>query len=219
MQQTIAPVRMAAAKLREASEVLGRAFFDDPPIVWAVPDDETRRRVLAPFMALTLEYGHRYGEVYVTDDAVEGAAVWLPPPASGAGGLRVMLRFALSALLLGDWRLWTSPVTMGLGGFRRFMAISNRFDELHKRDMPGPHWHLIALGVEPERQGRGIGGTLIRPVLERADRERLPCYLETAKERNLTFYGRHGFEVVVDDYLPMGGPRFWTMRRQARDAS
>ena len=53
----------------------------------------------------------------------------------------------------------------------------------------------------------------MQPVLERADRDRLPCYLETAKEINVSFYKKHGFEVVVEDDLPGGGPRFWTMKR------
>ncbi|MGB2696023.1 MAG: GNAT family N-acetyltransferase [Dehalococcoidia bacterium] len=210
------PVRMAAAQLPETAAVLGRAFFDDPPIVWAVPDDETRERVLAPFMALSLQYGHRYGEVYISDGAIEGAAIWLPSPASSAGGMRVMMRFVLSALLVGDTKLWTSPIHIGWTGLRRFMTVNNRFEEIHKRDMHGPHWHLITLGVEPERQGQGVGGALIQPVLERADGEHLPCYLETAKERNLTFYRRHGFEVVVDEHLPNSGPRFWTMKREPR---
>jgi hypothetical protein len=40
--------------------------------------------------------------------------------------------------------------------------------------------------------------------------------LETEKEKNVAFYERHGFEVVVEDDLPRGGPHFWTMKRQAK---
>jgi len=53
-------------------------------------------------------------------------------------------------------------------------------------------------------------------VLARADAEGLLCYVETEKERNLPFYRRHGFEVVVEDDMPNGGPHFWTMRREPR---
>ncbi len=68
------------------------------------------------------------------------------------------------------------------------------------------------LGVDPERQGQGIGGQIIAPVLERADRDGLPCYLETMKERNVAFYQKHGFEVVVDDVFK-GELHYWTMKR------
>ena len=41
-------------------------------------------------------------------------------------------------------------------------------------------------------------------------------YLETMKTRNVPFYRKHGFEVVVEDDLPGGGLHFWTMRREPR---
>lgn len=49
-----------------------------------------------------------------------------------------------------------------------------------------------------------------------ADADGLPCYLETMKERNVVFYEKHGFQVVVGDDLPKGGPHFWTMKRPAK---
>jgi hypothetical protein len=45
-----------------------------------------------------------------------------------------------------------------------------------------------------------------------ADRVGLPVYLETMTERNLGFYRRQGFEVVIETDLP-DGPRCWLMRR------
>jgi GNAT superfamily N-acetyltransferase len=105
------------------------------------------------------------------------------------------------------------PFKFGLASMRRSMRAMNQLEHLHKRDMPPEHWYLMVLGVEPERQGQGVGGELIAPILERADGERLPCYLETMKERNVTFYKKHGFEVVVEDAFP-DGPPYWTMRRE-----
>ncbi len=58
------------------------------------------------------------------------------------------------------------------------------------------------------------GVALIRQVLARADAEGLPCYLESANPRNLPFYKRHGFEVVVEGELPGEGPPLWTMKRE-----
>ena len=49
----------------------------------------------------------------------------------------------------------------------------------------GPeHWYLQYLGVEPRRQGKGLGGALLAPVLERCDGEGVPAHLETSTERN-----------------------------------
>ena len=65
-----------------------------------------------------------------------------------------------------------------------------------------PHWYLASLGTAVDQQGKGMGGALMRPVLEHCDAEGIPCYLESSKERNLPFYRRHGFEVVEEVPLP-----------------
>ena len=82
--------------------------------------------------------------------------------------------------------------------------------------MPEDHWYLMILGVDTAKQGQGVGSSLVAPMLARADADGLPCYLETMKERNVVFYEKHGFQVVVEDDLPKGGPHFWTMKRPAK---
>ena len=69
-------------------------------------------------------------------------------------------------------------------------------------------------GCDPAHQGKGLGGAAVRAGLERAA-GRLPAYLETAKERNLAFYQRLGFRVTDEWSVPGGGPRFWSMLREA----
>jgi GNAT superfamily N-acetyltransferase len=204
MTATVETVLLPESRFADATHVLGRAFEDDPLFVFMEPDDERRRRVLPWFLGVGARYGLLVGEVHTTRDGTLGAAVWLPPGRTEVGpdGL-LRAGFDEAAAVIGD---------DALGRFGTFMEHAGG---LHVRDMPRPHWYLMILGVDPPSQGRGVGGRLIEPVLARADAARLPCYLETAKERNLPFYRRHGFEVLVDDVIPGGGPRFWTMQRPA----
>lgn len=51
-------------------------------------------------------------------------------------------------------------------------------------------------GVEPLQQSRGLGATVLWPILQRCDRERLPAYLESTNPRNIPFYERFGFRQV-----------------------
>jgi len=97
----------------------------------------------------------------------------------------------------------------------RSLHLFGRIDALHNAAMSVPHWYLWALGVEPGMQRRGIGGAIIRPVLDRADQGGLPCYLETANDRNLPFYQRHGFEVGGEHRAHSDGMTIWTMIRPA----
>lgn len=192
---------LKASQVDEVSNVLARAFFDDPMIMYIVPDEEKRRRVLPWFMKKAAQVSHRYGEPFTTAGKVEGAALWLPPGKS----ILTLPQMARVGML-------AAPFKFGLPTFMKFMGVMNHLEHFHKRDVPPDHWYLFVLGVEPERQGQGVGGKMIGPILERADKDRLPCYLETMKEINVTFYKKHGFEVIVDDQFK-DGPRYWTMKR------
>ena len=73
---------------------------------------------------------------------------------------------------------------------------------------------LQLLGVEPSRQRRGLGGALIRPGLEHADAGNLACYLETENRRNVEFYLKRGFNMIVNgEEAGATGVRFWTFSR------
>ncbi len=197
--------KLEPSQQRAAAEMLGRAFFDDPLSVYLLPDEAKRARLLPWMYERIVRYGLRYdGEVLATHGAVDGVAVWLPPGLSHTPALR-LVRVGLAL----------TPIKFGLGAVGRFMA-ANHVERLRMQLAPEPHWYLWLIGVEPAQQGRGTGSALIAPMIERADRDRLPCYLETHKERNLTFYRKHGFEVVHAADMPHGGPPFWCLKRAAR---
>jgi GNAT superfamily N-acetyltransferase len=76
------------------------------------------------------------------------------------------------------------------------------------------HWYLHYLGVEPRRQGRGLGGALIAPVLALCDSEGTPAHLEASTDRNKALYERNGFELTeVFDMPGRGGPPIREMWR------
>jgi ribosomal protein S18 acetylase RimI-like enzyme len=70
--------------------------------------------------------------------------------------------------------------------------------------------------VRESRRDQGRGSALLEEVLTRADDAHAPAYVESANERNLTFYQRHGFEVVEELELLGKGPRVWRMWRNSQ---
>ena len=182
------------------AEVLGRAFTDDPLNRHLVPDDQRRVKRLPGGFAEQLRHVFLPPGAVLTTPERTGAALWLGPDAQ--------------RLSLGQ-QLRLMPGTLRLFGLRRLPAALRALAELDRRAPRERHWHLSVLGVTPERQGEGIGSALMRPVLERCDREVRAAYLETANPVNLPFYERHGF--AVREQVDLGADlRVWTMLRTPR---
>lgn len=205
MTTAIQPVRLSDDQLDVSGEVLGRAFYDDPMFAYLMPDEELRAKVLPWFMARAAQYTQLFGEVYTTPGTVEGNACWLPPHEAEFTDERMAQAGFMEA-----------PERMGEEAFGRFGGLMELMGSLHAEAVPPEHWYLMVLGVDPPRQGQGIGAALVQPILARADEAGLPCYLETMKTRNVPFYRKLGFEVVVEDDTPDGALHYWTMRRDSR---
>jgi GNAT superfamily N-acetyltransferase len=84
---------------------------------------------------------------------------------------------------------------------------------LQARLAPFPHWYGFLLGVDPVFQGKGYASALIMPMLTRLDRERLPCYLETHKEKNVSIYKHYGFKLIHEETIPRTSINHWVMLR------
>lgn len=184
--------------------LLARAFADDPMMGWVVPRAAERPRALEAFFAANVRYADLYGRVDLGPEG-QAAAIWLAP-----GDYRMTA-----------WRMLRSghallPLRMGAPAWRRLRHLNAYALMQHVRTVPGPHWYLYGIGVVPERRGRGLGTALLRPVLELADGDRLPCYLETANPATLPLYERLGFRVAIPGRLPPDGPPFWSLLRPAR---
>lgn len=194
-------------KLREAERAgvvsaLARAFYADPVMSWLFPDDSRRLRQLERgFGLFGRRIWFRHDEGYTTDSVV-GGALWLPP---------------------GTWRL--GPVrqigmlpAMARVARRDLTRLLRALSLIEKKHPHERHFYLPIIGVAPEWQGKGIGTALLRPVLERCDREGLPAYLEASSPRNRACYERSGFVVKEQLRMPGDGPPWWAMWREPAEA-
>ncbi len=196
--------RLQRSGYGRARTALARAFFDYNLMVYAAPNDRRRRPAVAAVYGAILKDCLRYGEVFATRDVV-GTACWLPPEQSN---FTLPRQIAAGMLSL--------PLRFGLRGFNRLVAYDNVARKLHHEFAAEPHWYLAAIGVEPEYQGRGLGGALMQPILQRADAAGLACYLETHRESNVRLYQRNGFEISCHTEVPGHPIPVWAMLRKPR---
>ena len=191
------------ADIRELSATLARAFYDDPVMIWLLPNEQARTEHLYRLFATMTRHHHlaRGGvEVACDGPGIGAAALWDPP---------------------NQWQetrrgqLAMTPTFIRVFGLRsmRGRAVQELMKRVHPEE---PHWYLGVVGSDPSVRGKGFGQVLMRSRLDRVDAEHAPAYLESTKHQNIAYYQRFGFEVTGEIVLPDGGPTMWPMWRHAR---
>jgi ribosomal protein S18 acetylase RimI-like enzyme len=184
------------------ANVLARAFYDEPPYTYLMPDDQERRIVLTWFFSSVIRAG-QYVETYTTS-TVEGGSLWIHPGRALAFEQIVRAKLRSMSFKLG----WAS--------LKRCVTLAERMERVHRRLAPHPHWYLVTLGVQPSQQEAAVRQALIEPVLSQADTEGLSCYVEVFNESNLPFYEEHGFHIEGGGRIPGCELNLWSLMRAPR---
>jgi hypothetical protein len=166
-----------------AGAILARSDADYPSFRHLFPDDERPRGLRALFTGIA------------RDAARLGSACGAPPPDGELHGVALWLapgKYPWSAL---------RQLRGTAGCCRSGAPIPGHFRRSCRSGLTAPAF-IPPIGTGTWRHGRrprcpaqGLGGRLLKPALEIADRDRVDCYLETAEPRNAEYYARHGFVV------------------------
>ena len=74
--------------------------------------------------------------------------------------------------------------------------MSSLVDERHRPS--SPNYYLETLAVDPQFQGRGIGGALLSYLTDLADKKGVLVYLSTTEPKTISLYERHGFRMISE---------------------
>lgn len=193
---------LSSSQFPEAAALLARAFQTDPVIASILPriPPEQRAHKLAVMFEEMLALNARWNKpLGIVDGAAVRAAAILHRPGTHP------LPFGTEVGLL-----CRAVRKIGPRGLGRFVRWSLRIGRHHPAT---PHYYLETLGVEPARQGRGLGSAMLRKIAAVLDADNSECVLETANDRNVVLYRRFGFEVVSEELILGAQVRF--MRRGA----
>jgi GNAT superfamily N-acetyltransferase len=171
------------------------AFITDPigRFAWPSPHQYLEAMPLATGKFAVASFEH--GTADVTADFC-GAGLWLPPEVHPDGeGLEKVFRDTAKPEHLDD-----------------LLATFEKMGGCHPEER---HWYLPMVGVEPNAQGKGLGGALMRHAIARSDKDGVLAYLESSNPKNISLYERHGFEVMGE--IQVGaGPLVTPMLRRPR---
>jgi GNAT superfamily N-acetyltransferase len=191
------------ADVRDLSRTLARAFYDDPVMIWLLPNDKARTAHLYRLFATMTRHHHlvRGGVEVACDGPGVGAAALWDPPDQWQESRRGQLAM--------------TPTFLRVFGLRsmRGRAVQELMRRAHPEE---PHWYLGVIGSDLGVRGKGFGQVLMRSRVDRCDAEYCPAYLESTKPENVPYYERFGFTVTREIELPDGGPTLWAMWRAPR---
>jgi GNAT superfamily N-acetyltransferase len=154
------------------------AFHRDPLWSWICPDPLRRREQHAAIFGLYVASALPNEGVWMTDPAGSAVAVFTPP---GLPELSAEAEARLEPLLRQMLGAHAAAVLETLERFEA--AIPER----------PPFFYVSFLGTDPASRGQGLGMGLLAEILERADSEGHPTYLESTNPANNPRYERRGF--------------------------
>jgi ribosomal protein S18 acetylase RimI-like enzyme len=191
-QITIMP--LPTEQTESAIGVLARAFVTNPLHVAAFGPSKLEANEVFFRVGLAAMKGEKF--VAMDGGRILGVAHWVRSPACQFAALE-------------KFRMMPGMVRgLGLGSALKVLSWVSAWS---KHDPREPHVHLGPIAVEPEAQGRHVGGRLMEKHCAELDRTGLAGYLETDRSENVAFYARFGF--VVTETVSVLGVENHFMRR------
>jgi ribosomal protein S18 acetylase RimI-like enzyme len=160
-------------------DILTKAFWDNLSVNYVIDPKKDKASAIKALMAYSFDVCMAYGSVFLNKDR-DAAALFFYPHKK---------RTTFQTI----W--WDVRLLLTCFGAKNAGKITGREKIIHqvkgKKDM----LYLWFIGVLPSTQGKGKGSALLTEVLQIAQQEQLPVYLETSMTQNLPLYKRFGFTI------------------------
>lgn len=151
------------------------AFVEDPAARFVFADPQVYFDVFPRFIRAFGGRAFDHGSAHYIDGGA--VALWIPPGVQPD-------EEALMALVEGAVAEQDRDSVFGL------------FEQMGGYHPHQPHWYLPLIGIDPRRQGAGLGSALLAHALAICDQQEMPAYLEATSARSARLYQRHGFEAL-----------------------
>jgi hypothetical protein len=194
---------MPPAELQEAATMLAQCFRDHPLFVAAYAHPERRRKACETVFAAFLRDAQRYGLVDLAyDNGIVGVLIAYPP-----GSYPIPLVRKLRGMVA-----YLRIAAFSITGLLTLLRVETALLRLHP---PQPHYYCFMVGAAPGHL-KCAGLILAKRLMDVADHEGVPIYLEAQESSSADVYAQFGGCTVLHDGVELypGGPRTWSLWRE-----
>ncbi|BDA69347.1 GCN5-related N-acetyltransferase [Calothrix sp. PCC 7716] len=183
-------------QIQQGASILAHGFIDDPSFDFIFGEAENKLEALNAFFEIFLTDATQRGEVIIAPEE-QGACVWYP---AEVPIFNEQFEDTLAEVVS------TISHISGLEAGNRFQEL---IQKVGAKEPQAPHCEVFFICLKPEARGKGVGKSLLKPVLNYADTKKVACYLVSSNPRNISFYERHGFykfcPIEISDSYSMTG--------------
>lgn len=184
------------SQIQKFASILAQCFIDDPSFAFVYGENTNRFQALNAFFNLLVADAMQRGEIIIAPED-QGACVWYPAEVEI---FNEQFEQTLVEIVL------TVSHFAGEESGKRFEHLIKKVGENEPKQT---HCEVFFIGLKPEARGKGIGQSLLKPVLNYADKKQVGCYLVSSNSRNISFYERHSFHkycpIQISDSYSMTG--------------
>ena len=178
-------------------QILTLAFDNNRSVNYIIPQDNRRQERIKNLMDYSFETCYRFGRVYLSDDREAVALILYPEKVKTTPGTI----FLDAQLILR---------AIGLSHLKKAMTREKKIKALQPG---GSLYYLWFIGVNPSKQGKGVGRIMLNELVADAEREKRLLCLETSTPENVPWYIKSGFTVY--NQLDIGYLIYFLKREEA----
>jgi GNAT superfamily N-acetyltransferase len=190
---------------REYAEALYNSLVEDAFYITMeqqLGEHGEAREAMLRYLDYSMVEARDYGTLYFPETHRHGVAVWSQPLAAEREAQKKQAKIEFLRCQIGT----DSAV--------RYERIADFMSSQSDAIVDTSAWYLSIVGILPAWQNRGLGHSLITPILEQADRAGVPTFLETFTPRNEPFYQRLGYRVAGSFFEPTIEAQYSLMLRE-----
>lgn len=199
--------RLKKSDLEKCAQVASKAFINDETSKFLLSSKLTQEALYEFYFVL---YNAVYEKMYMFADSedINGFIIFSSMENSEisllefikAGGLKIIF-------------------SLGIDLIFRSLEYEKNCINIRKYFVQKNNWHIFQFGVNPEKQGIGLGSKIIKPVLNWFNSKNITCFLETHKDVNVDIYSHFGFVLKSIDTLPRKKEKQYSMFRSSMNFS